>query len=51
MEGSILTPTAAACDEVSRLLFGVEPSDHEMFFVIIEVIYQGAFVVSIGNFR
>jgi len=32
--------------EESRLLFGVAPSDHEMFFVIMDVFYQMSFSVS-----
>ena len=35
--------------EESRLLFGVAPSDHEMFFVIMDVFYQMSFSVSNEN--
>jgi hypothetical protein len=34
--------------EGSRLLFGVGPSDHELFFVTMKMIYQSAFIVSKG---
>jgi hypothetical protein len=39
-------PTATAFGNVSRLLFGVAPSDHEMYFVIMCVFYWKSFNVS-----